>query len=114
MPRLEWSRQARLDLIRLHAFLTPKSPDAAQRAVKAIKQGLKILGKYPEIGRPTHDFPAEFREWVIEFGQGAYIALYRFDGNKAVLLEIRHGRESGYEPASPHSTPNPESLIPKP
>jgi plasmid stabilization system protein ParE len=38
----------------------------------------------------------EFREWVIEFGPGVYIALYHYDGNEVVILAVRHGREAGY------------------
>ena len=96
MPRLRWSRPALLDVARLHSFLASKSPDAARRAVKAIRQGVKVLGQYPEIGRPIEDLPPEFREWVIEFGQGAYVALYRYDGRQIVILAVRHGREAGY------------------
>jgi plasmid stabilization system protein ParE len=40
--------------------------------------------------------PPEFREWAIEFGQGAYVALYRYDGKQVVILAVRHGREAGY------------------
>jgi plasmid stabilization system protein ParE len=96
MPRLKWSRAALLDVARLHDFLTSKSPDAAKRAIKAIRQGIKLLGKHPEIGRPVEDLSSEFREWVIEFGHGAYLALYRFDGKEIVILAVRHGREAGY------------------
>ena len=49
---------------------SPKSRDAAKRAMKAIRQGVKALSKHPEIGRPVEEFPPEFREWVIEFGNG--------------------------------------------
>ena len=52
-----------------------KNRDAAQRAVQAIRQGVKALGKYPEMGRPIEELPPEFREWVIEFGSGAYVCL---------------------------------------
>jgi len=96
MPRLIWSPPALLDVARLHAFLAPKSRNAAQRAVKAIRQGVKALGKHPEIGRPVEEMPLEFREWVMEFGSGAYVALYRYDGKQVVILAIRHGREAGY------------------
>jgi plasmid stabilization system protein ParE len=95
MPRLKWSKNAQRDVIRLHDFLFPKSRAAAKRAIKAIRQGVKILASHPEIGRPVDELPPEFREWVIEFGQGAYVVLYRFHG-KEVLLAIRHGREAGY------------------
>jgi plasmid stabilization system protein ParE len=96
MPRLRWSQAALLDVARVRAFLAPKSRDAAKRAVKAIRQGVKVLGKHPEIGRPVEEFPLEFREWVIDFGHGAYVALYPYDGKQIVILAVRHGRESGY------------------
>jgi plasmid stabilization system protein ParE len=83
-------------LIRLYEFLAPKSRDAALRAVKAIRQDMKLLAKHPEIGRPVEDMLPQFRELVIEFGRGGYVALYHFDGHQVVILAIRHGREAGY------------------
>lgn len=96
MPRLKWSQPALLDVVRLHDFLAPKSADAARRAVKAIRLGVKVLSKHPQIGRPVEEMPPEFREWVIEFGQGAYVTLYHYDGKEIVILAVRHGREAGY------------------
>jgi len=96
MPPLKWTPQNLSDVARLHEFLASESSEAAKRAVKAIRQGVKPLGKFPELGRPVGELPAEFREWVIEFGSGAYVALYRYDGKEVVLLAIRHGREAGY------------------
>ncbi len=93
---MKWSQPALGDVARLHAFLAPKSRDASQRAVKAIRQGVKLLGRHPETGRPVDELPAEFREWVIDFGSGAYVALYHFDGKEVVNLAVRHGREAGY------------------
>ncbi|MHB1743891.1 MAG: hypothetical protein ACYCPO_13800 [Acidobacteriaceae bacterium] len=40
--------------------------------------------------------PPQFREWVIEFGQGAYVVLYHYDGKQVVILAIHHSREAGY------------------
>jgi plasmid stabilization system protein ParE len=96
MPRLIWSPPALLDVARLHAFLAPKSRDAAQRAVKAIRQGVKALARHPQSGRPVEELPPEFREWVIEFGHGAYLALYHYNGKQVGMLAVRHGREAGY------------------
>ena len=96
MPRLKWSQSALRDVARLHSFLFPKSHSTAKRAVEAIRQGVKLLGSRPEVGRPVEELPSEFREWVIDFGNGAYVALYRFDGKEIVILAIRHGREAGY------------------
>jgi len=96
MPPLKWSPQGLRDVARLHGFLASKSRDAAKRAVSAIRQGVKSLGKFPEMGRPVDELPTEFREWVIEFGGGAYVALYHYDGKEIVILAVRHGRETGY------------------
>jgi plasmid stabilization system protein ParE len=96
VPRLKWSQPALLDVARLYNFLEPKSRDAAKRAVRAIRQGVKALGKHPQMGRPVEEMPPEFREWVIEFGHGAYIALYHFDQREIIILAVRHGREAGY------------------
>ena len=96
MPRLRWSHAALLDVARLHDFLVEKSRDAAQRAIQTIRQGIKALGTHSEIGRTVDELPPEFREWIIEFGQGAYVVLYRYDGKQVVVLAVRHGREAGY------------------
>nr|WP_308339835.1 type II toxin-antitoxin system RelE/ParE family toxin [Thiolapillus sp.] len=37
-----------------------------------------------------------FREWLIDFGSSGYIALYRFDGETATILAVRHQKEAGY------------------
>jgi plasmid stabilization system protein ParE len=96
MPRLTWSVAALRDVTRLHNFLASESRAAASRAVQTIRQGIKVLVNHPEIGRPVDDLPPEIREWVIEFGSGAYIALYSYDGKEVVILAVRHGREFGY------------------
>jgi len=96
MPRLRWTPQSLRDIVRLYDFLSPKSGDAARRAVKAIRPGVKLLGRFPEMGRLVEELPEEFRERVIDFGSGAYIVLYRYDGIEVVILAVRHERESGY------------------
>ena len=96
MPRIEWTERAKRDVERLHGFLGPKNRMAAKNAVKAIRRGIKMLGKHPQTGRPVDELPLEFREWIVEFGSGAYVVLYQFDGKHVVILAIRHGREAGY------------------
>ncbi|MEO6279346.1 type II toxin-antitoxin system RelE/ParE family toxin [Roseateles sp.] len=95
MPRLIWSRQGLLDVQRLYRFLAPKSPDAAQRAVKAIRLGVKVLGQQSGIGRPVEDMPDEFREWIIDFGDSGYVVRYRIDPHAVTLLAVRHQSEVG-------------------
>ena len=96
MPLLKWTPRSLRDVVRLRDFLVPMCREAAKRAVKAIRRGVKLLGKHPEMGRPVDELPTEFREWVIEFGNGAYVVMYHYDGKEVVILAIRHGREAGY------------------
>ena len=96
MPPLKWTQSALRDIARRHDFLAEQNRDAARRAIQTIRAGVKALEKHPEIGRPVEDLPPQFREWVIEFGQGAYLALYHFDGVEVAILTVRHGRDAGY------------------
>lgn len=96
MPRLIWTPQALGDGGRLHDFLAAKDRDAARRAVRAIRQGVKVLARHPQIGRPAAEMEPAFREWVIAFGASGYVALYRFEADQVTLLAVRHGRALGY------------------
>jgi plasmid stabilization system protein ParE len=95
MSRLIWSPAALLDVQRLYRFLAPKNIDAAKRAVTAIRQGVRVLGQQPGIGRPIDEMPDEFREWIIDFGDSGYVARYRFDSNVFTILTVRHQKEVG-------------------
>ncbi|MHB8950420.1 MAG: type II toxin-antitoxin system RelE/ParE family toxin [Rhodoferax sp.] len=96
MPRLIWSPRALLDMQRLYRFLAPKNPDAARRAVKAIREGMKTIALQPGVGRPAPDMEAPYREWLIDFGDSGYVARYRFAGQTVVIVAIRHQKEAGY------------------
>lgn len=96
MPRLIWSPSALLDVQRVYRFLAEKNPEAAKRAVKAIRTGVKVIARHPEIGRPAEEMEPEYREWPIDFGDSGYIALYRYDGQTAVIVAVRHQKEAGY------------------
>ena len=97
MPALKWSPQALADVQRLHQFLLDKSSDAAIRAAQTIRAGVKILASQPRIGHPVEDMDAEYREWLIPFGQSGYLVLYRVEAEAVLLLAVRHGREAGYK-----------------
>jgi len=86
MSRLIWSQAALLDVQRLYRFLATKNLDAAKRAVQAIRQGVKVLGQQSGVGRPIEDMPAEFREWVIDFGDSGYVARYRIAPDAVTML----------------------------
>lgn len=96
MPRLIWSPPALADVQRLYRFLAQKDKTAARRAIKAIRSSIKILAHQPQVGRPLEDMDPAFREWLIDFGNSGYIALYHFDGETATILAVRHQKEAGY------------------
>lgn len=96
MPRLIWTPPALSDVQRLYRFLANKNPDAAKRAVTAIRQGVRILVSQPKVGRVIDDLPEEFREWPIDFGSSGYIVRYRIEADMVVLLAVWHQREAGY------------------
>nr|WP_202109429.1 type II toxin-antitoxin system RelE/ParE family toxin [Bordetella sp. 15P40C-2] len=91
-----WTPPALADVQRLYRFLAAQDAEAAQRAVRAIRAGVKILAHQPRIGRPLDDLEPEFREWLIDFGNSGYVALYRFDSENIVVLAVRHQIEAGY------------------
>ena len=96
MPRLIWSPAALLDVQRLYRFLAPQNPDAAKRAVRAIRQGLKVLEKQPGMGRPVEEMNDEFRDWIIDFGDSGYVARYRVETDAVTILAVRHQKEVGF------------------
>jgi plasmid stabilization system protein ParE len=91
-----WTPPALDDVQRLYRFLALKDANAARRAAQAIRAGVKVLAQQPQAGRPIEDMDPAFREWLIDFGDSGYIALYRFDGETAAILAVRHQKEAGY------------------
>jgi plasmid stabilization system protein ParE len=96
MPRLIWSPAALRDVHRLYRFLADNNPTAATRAVRVIREGVKIIAEHPASGRPIEDMDPAFREWIIGFGDSGYVVLYRLDGDATVILAVRHQREAGH------------------
>lgn len=97
MPRLIWSPLALLDVQRIYHFLASKNIVAAKKAVKAIRESVRIIAMQPGAGRPADNMEQEYREWMIAFGDSGYIALYRYDGHTtAVIVAVRHQKEAGY------------------
>jgi len=96
MSHLIWSPPALADVQRRYRFLDSKDKIAARRAIKAIRIGVNILAHQPEVGRPVEGMEPEFREWLIDFGNSGYFALYHFDGKTATILVVRPQKEAGY------------------
>lgn len=96
MPRLIWLETALRDVQRLVRFLARHDVEAAWRAVRALRQGVEVLGRQAALGRPIDDLPETFREWVIDFGDSGYLVRYRIDGDQVVILAARHQKEAGF------------------
>ena len=97
MPRLIWSPPALRDVQRLYRFLAAQSTDAAKKAVKTIREGVKVLALQPGMGRPPEEMAPEFREWLIDFGHSGYLILYHLEGDAVMILAVRHQKEVGYQ-----------------
>lgn len=97
MPSLIWAPRAAADVQRLYRFFRPKNPGATQRAIQAIRSGVKVLALQAQIGRPVEDMPNEYREWLIDFGGSGYVARYRIDTHGHItILAVRHQKEVGF------------------
>ena len=96
MPRLIWLPSGLSDVKRLYRFLSARDKEVAQRAVRTIRAGVKILSHHTEAGRAADDIGPGFREWLIDFGESGYVVLYHFDGDMAAIYAVRHQRELGY------------------
>ena len=48
------------------------------------------------MGRSAENLPERFRELVIPFGDGGYLARYELVGEAVVIVAVRHQSEAGY------------------
>src|SRR3990172_2286827 len=83
------------DLDRLCDCLADSDPVFGERAIELIASAAAVLYQHPPIGRPVE---SGLRELVISRGRSGYLALYRYDedGDRVLVLSIRHQREAGY------------------
>ena len=93
MPRLNWSPAALNDLQRIYRFLSSKNPDAARRAVAAIRKSLKAIEHAPELGRLSKEMDHEWRQWLVDFGSSGFFVLYRYRGDEVLIALVKHQRE---------------------
>lgn len=96
MPRIVWSDNALRGVQRNYRFLAAKNTAAARRAVKAIRDGVRILAEHPRIGRPIADMDETFRDGVIDFGDSGYVVRYRIENDIVMILAVRHQKEAGF------------------
>jgi len=93
MSGLICSPSASGDVQHLYRFLAGKNPDAAKRAVQAVRQGVKVLGRQPQIDRPIEGMTEAYRKWQIDFGDSGYVVRYRVAADAVTILAVRHQKE---------------------
>ncbi len=95
---IEWLPEAVEDFEGLHHFLQSKSPDAASRAARVIREGARLLAESPEFGRPVGD-EAKHRELFLPFGASSYVIRYRLESRRSpgprtvAVVRIWHASE---------------------
>ena len=88
MPRLIRSRVARQDLIDIWSFVAGDSESAADRLLDRIDAACLSLVDNPWRGAARDDMRAGLRHFVV----GAYLVLYRIEGDEVQIIRIVHGR----------------------
>lgn len=80
------------DLERLVALIRTEDPRAAADTARIIFEALRVLEKYPLIGRAIQ---RDRRELVIYRGRTGYLAQYHYDprGDEVLVVAMRHQRE---------------------
>jgi plasmid stabilization system protein ParE len=96
MAQAAHSPNAIANLESLHRFLAEKNSDAATRALRTIRDRMRILARFPRLG-PVDPEQTDYRQLFIPFGAAGYLARYRVEGRLVVVLAIRHMREAGHE-----------------
>jgi plasmid stabilization system protein ParE len=94
---IRYTRGARDDLKRLFTPLAEREVAAAKRACKAISKSMGLLAGFPWSCRKAAKDNPFFRELVISFGGGSYVALFEIDdANNIMILVIRYQREEDF------------------
>lgn len=93
--KLVCSPEAVADLRRLHDFVAEKDLLAARRLSKSLRDGIKRLKQFPQMGRRVRQSadvwaPEEIRDWVT----GTYIARYLLLDETIVILRVWHHKEN--------------------
>lgn len=94
---VRFTPEAELDLLRLYDFLVEKDLGAAERALQAVEEAIRLLRFSPfSCRKAVRDNPF-LRELVIPYGSAGYVALFEIENSEFVtVLAVRHQREEDY------------------
>lgn len=98
--RVRFTEEAENDLVRLYEFVLARNEAdwaSAERALEAIRNGLRSLASSPFSFRKAMTNNPFLREIVIPFGASGYVALYEIEPEETItILAVRHQREDDY------------------
>ena len=98
--RVRFTAEAEADLVRLYEFILERDETdwaVAERALDAIRNGIRSLEQSPFSYRKANPGDPFLRELVIPFGPSGYVALFEIDDDRTVtVLAVRHQREDDY------------------
>jgi plasmid stabilization system protein ParE len=84
--------EAKDDLLRIRVFLSDINLQAAQKALKAIRQNIDLIAKNPEMG-VVFNRARKIRRWTAQFGRHAYIIEYAIENDTLFITRLWHSRE---------------------
>lgn len=98
--KVRFTRDAEDDLVRLYAFILERNEtdwSLAERALDAIREGIRSLSNTPFTCRKADPGNPFLRELVVPFGATGYVALFEIeDEHWVTVLAVRHQREEDY------------------
>lgn len=95
MALIVLARRVQEDFDRILGHLQQTDPESANARVQDIVSAICVLSRSPAIGRPASEGR---RELVIGRGGRGYVALYRYEADRDIvlILAIRAQREAGF------------------
>ena len=88
---LRWSARAQADVLRLHDFLAPMNPRAADEVVILLRGAADRLRELPRIGERVDRYePREVRRLIVA---RRYEMHYEIRGDEISIVRIWHVRE---------------------
>lgn len=78
---------AREDLREIRKYLARHNREGADRAVRGIRDRIKLLGRHPRLGQKRDAIAPDLRN----FPSGDYVIFYRIDETGVLVLRILHG-----------------------
>lgn len=86
--RLLPEAEAELDEIWLYAARESASIEIANRLIDSITERFWLLAQHPQIGRRRD---ADLRPGLRSFSVGAYVIIYRIEGDDVLILHVMRG-----------------------